>query len=140
MSEVVERYAEFFACMSPTDLDRLHEVFAPQARFKDPFNDVLGLEAIRAVFAHMYNTCVEPRFVVLETSGSDELAWLRWRFEFSARGLGAMRIEGASRVRFDGLGRAVEHIDYWDAGELFEAMPLLGNVLRWLRMRLSSAG
>jgi steroid Delta-isomerase len=138
MSEALHRYAAFFGRLQQSDLARLDEIFAADARFKDPFNDVRGVPAIRAIFAHMYATCVGPHFVVLETSGSDELGWLRWRFEFSARGLGETCIEGVSRVRFDAHGRATEHIDYWDASELFEAIPVLGALLRGLRRRFSA--
>ena len=137
MNEVRQRYAAFFGRLEESDLARFDEIFAADARFKDPFNDVRGVPAIRAVFAHMFATCVEPRFVILESSGSDDLAWLRWRFEFSARGVGEMCIEGVSRVRFDEHGQALEHVDYWDASELFEAIPVLRPVLRGLRRRFS---
>ena len=60
------RVIALFEGLSPADLARLGEFYAPDARFKDPFNEVQGLPAIRAVFDHMYVALHEPRFVVRE--------------------------------------------------------------------------
>lgn len=140
MNIVVEHYTAFFEQMQPSDLDRFGEVFAAQARFRDLFNDVRELDATRAVFAHMYVSCSEPRFVVPETTELGRTAWLRWCFEFSAPLLGERSIEGASRVCFDATGLAEEHVHYWDAAELFETLPGLGGPLSWLRRRCSATG
>jgi len=48
----LEAYCEFFAGLRPADLERLQAVFTEDARFRDPFNDVRGRDAIRAVFEH----------------------------------------------------------------------------------------
>ena len=45
-------------------MPRLHEFYASNARFKDPFNDVVGVPGIERVFAHMFDALDEPRFVV----------------------------------------------------------------------------
>ena len=37
-------------------------------------------------------------------------------------------------------GRIARHRDYWDAaGELYEKLPLLGTLMRWLRRRIAAA-
>lgn len=132
------RYADFFARMTPADLDRLDTILAADAHFRDPFNDVHGLVAIRAIFAHMYETCSTARFVVLDCTSEGEVGWIRWRFDVTIHRLGAMSIEGASRVAFNAAGLAVEHLDYWDASELMQRIPVAGWPVRGLRRLLAT--
>ena len=139
----LERYGAFFAAMQPDDLERLDVVFVENARFRDPFNDVSGLGGIRAVFEHMYASCAEARFEVLETLGDERIGYLRWRFHFRLRRDRRARrpVEGVSRVVFAEDGRVREHIDYWDAaGELYAQFPVIGGLMRWLRGRLAAPG
>ena len=111
-------------------------VFAPEARFRDPFNDVKGIAAIQRVFRHMYEQCDNPRFEVVEFVERPRLAYLHWLFRFS-RGEVNYEVAGVSRVEFDDEGRVVSHIDYWDPTQLYDRLPLIGRAMRWLRGRLS---
>ncbi|AGY91378.1 hypothetical protein SPICUR_01795 [Spiribacter curvatus] len=138
----LQRYGEFFAGMQPTDLDRLDIVFVENARFRDPFNEVEGIAAIRAVFEHMYANCAEARFEVLESVGGERVGYLRWRFHFRLKRDRRKRrpVDGVSRVVLAEDGRVREHIDYWDAaGQLYEQFPVIGGLMRWLRSRLAVA-
>ena len=62
----VQRVRQFYEGLRESDLPQLDALYASDARFKDPFNDVRGVDAIRAIFAHMFRTLREPRFVVLD--------------------------------------------------------------------------
>jgi steroid Delta-isomerase len=135
------RYCALFASLSPQDLPRLGEYFAADARFKDPFNDVRGVPAVQAVFAHMFAATDAPRFEILEQAASGSTGFVRWRFRFAPRGrpTAAREIEGVSRVLFADDGRVVEHVDYWDPVEgLYDRVPLLGGALRAIRKRLGA--
>jgi steroid delta-isomerase len=135
------RYCEFFAGLSPEDLARLADYFAADAHFKDPFNDVRGLAAVRAVFTHMFAVTEDPQFVILEQALSGSTGFVRWRFRFAPRGRpqAVREIEGVSRILFGADGRVVEHVDYWDPVEgLYDGVPLLGWVLRTVRRRLGA--
>jgi len=134
-------YGEFFANMTPADLDRLDTVFIENARFVDPFNDAQGLGEIRAVFAHMFTQCAMARFEVLETVQDGSVGYIRWRFHFQLKRDKNPRhpIEGVSRVVMGQDGRVREHIDYWDAaGELYTQFPVLIGLMRWLKAKLSA--
>jgi hypothetical protein len=138
--DTLQDYARLFEHLSPEDLDRLGDYLAPEVRFKDPFNDVRGIEGVRRVFQHMFDTLQEPRFVVLDRARSAEAGYLLWRFDFRVRpDRPARTLEGMSRVRFNDLGKVVEHLDFWDPAEqLYSDVPVLGPVLRSLRRRLSA--
>lgn len=135
----VQRYIDVFEHLTPSTLQPLEDCFAEDARFVDPFNDVQGRPAIRAVFEHMFANCEDPRFAVDECLVDNNLAYLRWQFSFG-NPASRRRIEGVSRVQFLPDGRVIEHCDYWDpASQLYENLPLLGNLFRALRKRLAAS-
>jgi steroid Delta-isomerase len=140
MSAPVARIVDAFETLTPATLPALAALYADGARFADPFNDVTGVPAIRAVFAHMFATLDAPRFEVLESVSEGDRCVLVWNFHFRRRGHAAdLMIHGASHLRFGADGRVTLHRDYWDAAQqVYEAVPVLGAVLRWLRRRLGA--
>ena len=129
--------------LTPNDLDRLSCYYAPDAYFKDPFNEVRGIPAIRQVFAHMFATLEQPRFVVTQKLVQDEQAFIGWEFYFRMQRWSPkvqQCIQGATLLSFDGKGYVTQHRDYWDAAEeLYEKLPLLGSLMRWLRRSASAS-
>ena len=67
----VQRLIALYEQLSPAHLARLGDYYAPDAQFKDPFNDVRGVPAIAQVFAHMFDTLEQPRFVAFVEGGMD---------------------------------------------------------------------
>lgn len=138
----LERVVRFYESLRPADVARIGELYAPDARFEDPFNAVSGTRAIARIFEDMFARLDEPRFVVRERVGDGAQAFLVWDFEFAPRGRrGAARhtIRGATHLRFGADGRVTWHRDYWDAaGELYETLPVIGALMRWLRRRLAA--
>jgi ketosteroid isomerase-like protein len=134
----VARLRSFYETLTPDAVSRLDEVYAPDARFKDPFNDVVGVPAIRAVLAGMYRQVDRPRFVVTHSLVDGDDAFLLWTFYFYFRGEAARErtIHGATHILFAADGRVALHRDYWDAaGDLYEKLPILGALMRWLKRR-----
>lgn len=134
----IARLKEFFETLSPAALARLDEFYAPDARFKDPFNEVTGVPAIRAIFAGMYRQVDRPRFVVTRSFGQGDDAFLGWDFNFRFKGAASQEqtIRGATHIQFSMDGRIALHRDYWDAAEeLYEKLPVVGSLMRWLKRR-----
>lgn len=135
------RLVAFFESLSPASLDQLGSVYAATAYFKDPFNEVRGLPAIGKVFRHMYDTLEQPRFVVTGCVVQGAQCFLTWNFEFRFKRFAPdqpQTVRGASHLVFDADGRVDFHRDYWDAAEeLYEKLPLLGSLMRWLKKRAS---
>lgn len=136
---VLDRVIAFFEHLSPQSLGSLDELYAPQARFKDPFNEVEGTEAIRAIFVHMFQSLHEPRFVVTGRLQQGEQAFLTWDFHFRFQRFDTSTVQtvrGATHLVFDSKGQVVLHRDYWDAAEeLYEKLPGVGALMRWLKRR-----
>lgn len=127
---------DFFEQLDRPALARLAAFYEPQARFKDPFNEVQGTAAIRRIFEHMFETLEAPRFVILTRVQQGDDAFLTWDFHFCLRGR-ALTLHGASHLHFGPDGRVRLHRDYWDAAEeLYSKLPLLGILMRWLQRRL----
>jgi steroid Delta-isomerase len=135
----VARVVRFYEAIKPEDLGRIAEIYAENAFFKDPFNEVRGIVPITRIFSHMFEQVDSPRFVVRETVAQGDAALLTWDFEFAFRKplpSGPRRIRGCSHLKFDAAGRVAYHRDYWDAAEeLYEQFPILGGLMRWLRRR-----
>ena len=133
------RLARFYETLTPAALDGLDQLYAPDARFKDPFNEVVGTAAIRRIFAHMFATTDAPRFVVTDCIEQGEQAMLGWAFHFALRGR-ALTVRGVTHLRFDADGRVVLHRDYWDAAEeLYEKLPVVGGLMRLIKRRLATS-
>jgi steroid Delta-isomerase len=138
--EALKRLVGYWERLTPDAVERLGEVYAEGACFKDPFNEVTGLAAIQCVFRHMFETLHEPRFTILETVLQDGGAMLVWDFDFRIKSLQPSRprrIHGASHIRFAPDGRVAYHRDYWDAAhELYAHLPVVGGLVAFLGRRM----
>ena len=137
----VKRLTQFFETLKPATVDQIGAVYADDAQFKDPFNDVRGLPEVRRVFAHMFKQVKNPRFVVTRAVAEGNDAFLTWEFLFSMNRSPdqGQVIRGATHIQFDTDGRVAVHRDYWDAAEeLYEKLPLLGGLMRFLKRRAAS--
>ena len=136
----VHHLVRYFERLSPADLPRLAEFYAADARFKDPFNEVQGLPAIEAVFAHMFRALDAPRFVITGQIVQGPQAMLTWDFNFGFKGqMGTQTVRGATHLQFNAAGLVSLHRDYWDAAEeLYEKLPVLGALMRWLKRRMQA--
>ena len=138
MDPRVARVKQFFETLSPADVARLGDIYAPQAYFKDPFNEVQGSVAIARIFEHMFVQVQAPRFIVREAVAQGDEAFLTWDFLFRIERLGRREqvVRGASHLKFDAEGRVKYHRDYWDAAEeLYEKIPFLGGLMRAVKRR-----
>jgi ketosteroid isomerase-like protein len=138
----VTRVVTFFEHLSPADVATIGQLYAAQARFKDPFNEVQGVPAIQAIFAHMFETLEQPRFVVTGRVVQGAQCFLTWDFLFAFKNFDkgvTQTVRGASHLVLDAQGLVTLHRDYWDAAEeLYEKLPVVGALMRWLKKRANS--
>jgi len=136
------RLVAFFEGLTPASVAEMALYYAPQARFKDPFNDVTGLPAIQHIFTHMFVALDSPRFVVTNQMTQGAQCFLTWEFRFAFRNFKKGQeqvILGSTHLVFSDAGLVTLHRDYWDAAqELYEKLPVVGSLMRWLRKRANS--
>ncbi|MBB6580029.1 steroid delta-isomerase [Comamonas odontotermitis] len=137
----LNKLVQFYENLTPESLKELDCYYAPEAYFKDPFNEVYGVFAIIRIFEHMFASLREPRFVITQKFIQANKAFIEWEFHFQMRYLGKKDVQcihGSSFLIFDAQGFVSHHRDYWDAAEeLYEKIPIIGILMRWLR-RLAS--
>jgi hypothetical protein len=138
----VTRAVTYFEELTPESVAQIGEFYDPQARFTDPFNDVIGVAAIQKIFAHMFVTLKQPRFVVTQQVCQGAQCFLTWEFRFyfpSYKVKQEQVILGASHLMLGNDGLILVHRDYWDAAqELYEKLPVVGSLMRWLKARVNS--
>jgi steroid Delta-isomerase len=139
---LVQRVVVFFETLQPATVASMDELYTPDAYFKDPFNEVHGLNAIQRIFSHMYVALDNPHFVVTERVVQGAQCFLVWDFKFRFKRFDTTTdqvVRGTSHLRFAEDGRISYHRDYWDAAqELYEKLPLIGSLMRWLKKRANS--
>jgi ketosteroid isomerase-like protein len=132
----------WFESLTPGNLGQLEAFYTADARFKDPFNDVRGVPAITQIFKHMFVALHEPRFAVTQQIVDGAQAFLVWEFRFRFKRFDTVTeqvIHGGSHLTLTEDGRISEHRDYWDAAEeLYEKLPGLGALMRYLKRRANS--
>jgi ketosteroid isomerase-like protein len=141
-NDAVERLVQFFEKLQPQDLPRLAQMYVQDARFKDPFNEVQGLPAIERIFAHMFESLDSPHFIVTERIVQGQQCFLVWDFRFRFKRFDTQNwqtVRGGTHLTFDDAGLVTLHRDYWDAAEeLYEKLPVVGSLMRWLKRRANS--
>jgi ketosteroid isomerase-like protein len=141
----IQRVVHFFEHLQPTDVTRMADIYTSDAQFKDPFNEVQGVPAIARIFAHMFETLDAPRFVITQQVQQGAQCFVTWDFLFAMPRMESGRLQtirGATHfvLREEaGVWRVAVHRDYWDAAEeLYEKLPVVGSLMRWLKKRANS--
>ena len=132
----IDKLIHFFESISQENTVDLKQIYTDDVFFKDPFNEVNGIQHVITIFDHMFHQLDQPRFVVTTHVIQGDQAFLTWDFLFKMKRFNRNEqcIRGASHIRFAADGRVSFHRDYWDvAEELYEKLPLIGSVMRGLK-------
>ncbi|MDG2244263.1 MAG: nuclear transport factor 2 family protein [Rhodospirillaceae bacterium] len=134
-------YVRFYETLSPDTVSELKSVAHEDVRFKDPFNDVFGLNAYTEVLGAMFRAAPDIKFEVLHCSYDGEVCFLRWNSRGTVKALGkdAWTVDGMSELRFAHDGRVISHIDFWDASaQFYERIPVIGSIIRFIQRRVAA--
>ena len=131
------KYIELFENLTPETIANCDEIINPDIRFKDPFNDIRGIELFKRMMFKTLKEVRNPQFHILDQACSEKRHYVRWDFEGSVAGFGKLSLIGMSEIAYDENKRVIEHIDHWDASEQFyEKLPVLGWPITCLKKRL----
>ena len=138
----VAKLKDLFENLKSDDIFRFGNYYHANASFRDPFNDVIGIEHIKQIFKHMFEQVECPKFIITRAIIHEGEAMLFWDFKFNLTIFWQKKsrcIQGVSHVCFDETGLVKMHRDYWDAAEeLYSHLPIIGSWMRALQ-RLMSA-
>ena len=138
-SQPIARFKDFFRVLHDADLSRLRDIYADNVVFKDPVHEIRGLVELEDYFSSMCADLSDCRFEYLDELVAKDSAYVKWVMHFKHPRLGnrLISVRGVSHLK--GRDRIEYHEDFYDMGAmLYEQLPLLGNVTRWLRLRLAS--
>jgi steroid delta-isomerase len=132
-----EQYIRLFEELSMERLEGIDSFVSVDIKFKDPFNELSGLDAFRRLLVKTLNDVKGLKFEVTHRAWTEDVLFLRWSFQGEVKGLNYWRVEGMSEINFNKRGFICQHTDYWDAaGQFYEKLPLLGTMIRIVRSRL----
>ncbi len=139
-------YCKFLENLTIDDVSKLNAFVRNDIRFRDPFNDCLGLKNFEAILLDMFKYLAPFKFRVLDHSLIDEqdgsnTAFLHWHLQYTlkSRIKEKLEIEGVSKLSFDSEGKVSEHYDFWDAASnVYEKFPVIGFALKRFKGRISS--
>lgn len=138
----LDTIVQFFESLTPTSVAQIGDFYTETAYFKDPFNEVRSVADIQQIFSHMFVALDQPHFVVTDRVMQGQQCFLVWDFKFRFKRFDTVTLQtvrGASHLRFAADGRICYHRDYWDAAEeLYEKLPILSSLMRWLKRRANS--
>ncbi len=136
---LIERFKNYFRILHESDLSELRELYSDQIIFKDPVHEIRGLVELEDYFTSMCADLTDCRFEYLDEAVTESTAYIKWIMHFKHPRLGnrLISVRGVSHLK---IGDKIDyHEDFYDMGAmLYEQLPLLGNVTRWLRLRLAS--
>jgi steroid Delta-isomerase len=131
-----DEIATYFEALTPSSTLSIGNFYSANCTFKDPFNEVRGVEHTKRIFLHMFDALHAPRFVITGKVVQGNEAFLVWDFVFEMKRFvrGEQRVRGTSHLKLDAEGKIFFHRDYWDAAEeLYEKLPVLGGLMRLLK-------
>jgi hypothetical protein len=133
----LEQIIIWFEALTPETLGAIDSIYSVDASFRDPFNQITGLSGVTQVYQHMFDSLQSPKFVITNRIVQGLQAFVSWHFNFAMRGR-SFQIVGCTHFVLNAEGLITVHRDYWDAAEeLYEKIPLLGSLMRFLKRKLA---
>ena len=140
-ASIMQRFKDYFRVLHESDLSQLRQIYSDGIVFKDPVHEIRGLVELEDYFTTMCADLSDCRFEYLDELHNDSSAYVKWMMHFKHPRLGnrLISVRGVSHLRIGDGGKIDYHEDFYDMGAmLYEQLPVLGNVTRWLRLRLAS--
>ena len=113
------------------------KVYARDAFFKDGYKEVKGVDAIESYFIATTEAIHECTFDIQDWSFHEGNYYFRWVMKLRLKRDKDNPIEqvGMTHARFAEDGKIIFHADYWDTSVVFERVPVMGSVIRWVKER-----
>lgn len=137
---LLDRFKQAYADMLRMDLASLDSLYTDDVVFLDPVRQVKGLAALQDYFVCTLENVEECRFEFLDQLSSERTAYLKWNMHFRhprLAGGARLTVRGMSQLQFG--ERVYFHEDSYDLGQMiYQHVPLVGGLTRWLKGRLAS--
>lgn len=133
----ITSYVNLFENLSDEMIENTQGFICPKIYFKDPFNEVTGINKFSKILRKTLHDVDDPLFIVSTITNNQNIYFLKWRFDGKIRGYGDWHVTGVSEIHLNEKGLVDKHVDYWDSSEYFYMkIPIIGWLLRLIRRRL----
>jgi steroid delta-isomerase len=137
---IERRFQAYRTCLESLTagtIDALDAHLSDDVHFRDPFHDARGREAIKGAIARLFAAAKDVSFSIDDHAVVSNRIFFHWRLSAVLRGKD-WQVEGVTKVAFDEAGKVSSHEEYWDAAsQLYERLPVIGSLLRYLRRRIA---
>jgi len=135
LDAAISAYTRFFETMTDASVEEFRELAAPDVRYRDPFADAKGIDAVVAYMHKWFRDMDGLRFELGNHAQVGDVVLSHWAMHFRLRKLPRKqwKVEGMSRITVDGNQKVIDQVDYWDSAPLLEAFPLLGRVVGFVK-------
>lgn len=127
-----EQLIAWYENLNPETLNDIHQFYADDTYFRDPFHELFELDPLIKVYEDMFAKIKDPKFVITKdffNEKTDELV-LFWDFKFTMLKK-EMVIKGNTLFKFNAEGKINYHVDFWDSvNELWMKVPVIGFGLK----------
>jgi hypothetical protein len=137
--EAIELFVSLYTTYTEDNVRRhVRDLYAQNAYYRDSFTEMQGVENIESYLIHGTHIMQDLTFDLQDVAVHDANYYFRWLTRFSLKGKKdeATHLTGMSHVRFNKEGRIIFHQDFWDAGVIYERLPIIGFIIRWLKKKM----
>jgi len=135
----ISGFKEFYSIFSAERIKAMvRDVYAKDAYFRDGFREVRGIDNIEEYFLGTTEAIHECIFDIQDVSYNNGNYYFRWimKLTLNRDRENPLEAAGMSHVRFDTGGKVIFHKDYWETAALYERLPVIGSIIRWVKKRI----
>lgn len=139
MKAVIAEFKDFYRDIRPINTGHFERIYHDNVTFRDPVHEIRGAANLHAYLEMMCANLESGKFEYLDEIIAADSAYIKWNMNFRHPRLGdrVHSVRGISHVLFD--ERIYYHEDAYDLGQmLYEHVPLLGAMTRWVKGRLTA--
>lgn len=133
----LEKFKHYFFQIDFSNDSILNEIYSEDIVFKEPIQEIQGIENLKAYFNKLNDNLIECSFLFTDESVVYNKAFLSWEMDLKLK-------RPKKNVKASGISvlinedKIISQRDYFDAGELFyENIPVLGGIIRSIKKKLS---
>jgi hypothetical protein len=135
----IERFISFYTTYTEDSIRRdVRDLYAQEAYYRDSVTEIQGVDNIESYLIQGAHIMHDLTFDLQDVAVHDGNYYFRWitRFSEKRKKDEVTHLPGMSHVRFNKEGKIVFHQDFWDAGVIYEKLPVVGFFIRWLKNRM----
>lgn len=135
----IERFVTFYTTYTEDNITRhVRDLYAQDAYYRDSFTEMEGVDNIESYLIQGTKIMQDLTFDLQDIAVHDGNYYFRWitRFSQKQKEDEVTHLPGMSHVRFNKEGKIIFHQDFWDAGVIYERLPVIGFIIRWMKKRM----